>query len=47
LILGNGLTAEGVDSEPHLRALLCLTPLRTIQRVNLDGRRIQLTSLTK
>ena len=42
-----GLTAGTVDYEHHLRALLCLTPLRSIQWVNLDRRRIQMTSLTK
>jgi GxxExxY protein len=40
------LTEGTVDYEHHLRALLCLTPLRAIQWVNLARRRIQLTSLT-
>ena len=41
-----GLTAGTANYEHHLRALLCLTPLRTIQWVNLARRRVQLISLT-
>jgi len=36
-----------VDYEHYLLAFFCLTPLRIIQRVNLDRRRIQLSSLMK
>jgi hypothetical protein len=36
-----------VDNVYHLRALLCLTPLRTIRWVNLARQRIQLTSKAK
>ena len=42
-----GLTSGAVDYEHHLRSLLCLTTLRTIQWVNLNRRRIQITSLSK
>ena len=42
-----GLTEGTVDYEHHLRALLGLTPLRTIQWVNLARRRVQLASLNK
>ena len=42
-----GLTEGAVDYEPHLRSLLALTPLRTIQWVNLARRRVQLASLSK
>ncbi len=42
-----GLTEGTVDYEHHLRALLGLTPLRTIQWVDLARRRVQLASLNK
>ena len=36
-----------MDYEHQLRALLALTPLRTIQWINLARRRVQLASLNK
>ncbi len=41
------LDYEVMHHEHHLRALLGLTPLRTIQWVNLARRRVQLASLNK
>jgi hypothetical protein len=35
------------DYEQHLRALLCLTPLRTVQWVNLARHHVRLASLTR
>jgi GxxExxY protein len=42
-----GLTEGMAEYEQHLRALLRLTPLRTIQWVNLARLRIQLASLSR
>jgi hypothetical protein len=42
-----GLTEGTADYEQHLRALLCLTPLRRVQWVNLARQRVQLTSLSR
>ncbi len=42
-----GLTGGVVDYEHQLRALLALTPLRTIQWINLARRHVQLASLNK
>jgi hypothetical protein len=42
-----GLTEGTTEYEQHLRAMLRLTPLRTIQWVNLARLRIQLASLTR
>jgi GxxExxY protein len=41
------LKAETADYENHLRSLLQLSPLRTIQWVNLGRKRIQLISLSR
>lgn len=39
---------EGISNyEPHLRSLLRLSPLRTLQWVNLGRQKVQLVSLTK
>jgi GxxExxY protein len=42
-----GLTEGTADYEQHLRALLGLTPLRTIQWVNLARQHVRLASLTR
>ena len=41
------LTAGVEDYERHLRCLLCLSPLRAIQWINLARNRVQLVSLIK
>ncbi len=41
------LTEGATDYEHHLRSLLRLSPLRTMQWVNLARQRVQLVSLTR